>query len=108
MTFSKTMVQAAVLSAVILSLASPAAADPYTPEQQHYIDSAKAAGVTGTDDTVFNMGVRACNYLNSKIDNSVIIGSIMMSENVTRPQAITVVDLAKEQLCDHIGRRRSW
>ena len=79
---------------------------PLTTEQQHFIDSAKEAGVPGNDDAVFNMGLQACNYLNTKMDKTVVIGTVMMSEKLQRQQAVNLVDIAQVQLCDTLPKRR--
>lgn len=101
----------AALAVAITALVSAPAAGawpvPFTPDQKDYIDSAREAGVEGSDDRIFNLALKACGYIKSDVDRTVIIGSLMMAGNIPREQAGTIVDLANEQgLCDKVGRQR--
>lgn len=108
-TFSRGLV-AAALSVMVVSASPTAGAwpEPLTPAQQKFIDDAKAAGVPGNDDAVFNDGIQACNYLNTGMSKDVVISTVMMSQKMQRPQAVTLVNIAQDELCATFVKKRRY
>lgn len=92
-----------------IGLAPTAAAwpEPLTPLQEQFIKDAKNKGVQGTDDQVFNMGLHACSLILSKTDKAIVVSTLMISENIPKPQALAIINTAEDlNLCYNVGRKR--
>ncbi len=72
---------------------------PITPDQQRYINQARAAGFPGDDDAVLQAGLQACRAFYTGQDAQAATGTVASQAGVTPDQAAVAVRLARGRLC---------
>ena len=72
---------------------------PITPDQQRYINQARAAGFPGDDDAVLQAGMQACRALYTGQGAQDAAGTVAGQAGVSPDQAAVAVRLARGSLC---------
>jgi hypothetical protein len=72
---------------------------PITPDQQRYINQARAAGFPGDDDAVLQAGMQACRALYTGQGVQGATGTVAGQAGVSPDQAGVAVRLARGSLC---------